>query len=147
MASTEGTHSDILAKLHEKEMQNVKLTAERDTLQSALDGKLVEYDRLKENNRILTSRLEQRDAEIHELTREKGGLEESSKKALALAIQQLEMEVKAKEIHQDTVRKMTRQREEDGKKLATMSQELSERVSTLDQLEEARYREEVSQSS
>jgi len=143
LQSTEGTHSDILHKLHEKEMGLVQATAERDTLRSQYEGKLVEHERLKENHRILSKRLEHRDSEIHELTREKTGMEEHGKKAMAIAIQQLEIEMKAKEMHQDSVRKLIRDRDQDSKKMADMSELLSERVTNLDQLEEARFKAQI----
>jgi predicted nuclease with TOPRIM domain len=111
LASTELTHSEILKQLHVKEMEAVTLAAERDTLKGQLEAKIVENERLKENTHILKTQMEHRDDEIHELTRDKNNLEEHSKKALALAIQQLGLEVKAKEMHEDSVKKLIRSRQ------------------------------------
>jgi len=141
LSSTQATHLEILQNLHSKEMELVSITSERDTLKSQLEGKITESEILRSNNRVLTSNLENRNVEISTMTRDKGDLEQHSKKALALAIQQLEMEMKAKESQEASLKKLMRGREEDSRKLAGMSELLSEKSTHLDQLEESRYRD------
>jgi len=82
-----------------------------------------------------------------EQAREKEALEEDSKKALAMAIQQLELEMTAKEMHEATIIRLNRARDDGTDKVREIASKLEEKEAAVMELEESRYRLQVKADS